>query len=138
MHDVGTLWRSRQWRMLLNLIDHLPQNTWYQAAMSTDPEHAAMLLEARDKAKKAGQPDPGPSAPSLAIWSPEVDMLAKVVDGIGGVQAAVIASGGGKPKEPKPVPRPANAMETARLRRKQAEHEKMKARLLPIRQSDDE
>lgn len=137
-HDVGTLWRSRRWRLLLNLIDHLPQNTWYQAAVSTDVEHAMMVLEAQKEAKKRKRPGDAPPGPSLAIWSPEVDMLAKVVDAIGWTTFAVAKSQGGKPKEPKAVPRPATAMEVARLRIKQRDHETMKARLLPQRQSDDE
>lgn len=134
--DPGALWRSRQWRLLLNLIDHLPQNTWYQAAVSMDPEHAEMVIAAQEKARKSGEPDPGPKAPSMAIWSPEVDMLAKVLDAVNGVMTAVIKSAGGNPKDPKPTPRPANAMEVARLRKRSREHEKMKARLLPGRQSD--
>lgn len=129
--DPGALWRSRQWRKLLNLIDYLPQNTWYQAALSLDPEHAEMVIAAQEKAKKTGEPDPGPRSPSLSIWSPEVDMLAKVVDGVNGVAYAVAKSNGGKADVPKPTPRPSNAMEVARLRKRNREHEKMKSRLLP-------
>jgi hypothetical protein len=131
MHDVGALWRSRQWRLLLNLIDHLPQNTWYQAAVNEDPEHAAMVLAARDKAKKAGEPDPAPAKPSLAIWSPEVDKLATLIDEVRALQAILIRVNNGNAKDPKPVARPGNAMESARLRTRQAEHDAMKARLLP-------
>lgn len=129
--DPGALWRSRQWRMLLNLIDHLPQNTWYQAAVNDDPEHAEMVLAAREKAKKDGAPDPGPPLPSLAIWSPEVDKLAQLIDEVRALQVAVVRSNGGTAKDPKPVLRPGNAMASARLRKRQREHDRMKARLLP-------
>lgn len=136
--DPVALWRSRDWRTLLNLIDHLPQNTWYQAAVSEDVDHAVMLLDAMDKAKKDGRPNDGPPRPSLAIWSPEVDMLAKVVDNVAWTTYAVSKANGGKPKEPTMVARPATGMERARLRIKAREHEKMKARLLPPRQVTDE
>lgn len=129
--DPGALWRSRQWRMLLNLIDHLPQNTWYQAAVNMDPEHAEMVIQAREQAKKSGAPDPGPPLPSLAIWSPEVDKLAQIIDELRGVQVAIVRSQGGKAKDPKPTPRPGNAMESARLRKRQREHDQLKVRLLP-------
>jgi hypothetical protein len=117
--------------MLLNLIDHLPQNTWYQAAVNMDPEHAEMIIKAREKAKKDGAPDPGPALPSLAIWSPTVDKLAQIIDELRALQVAVVRSQGGSAKDPKPVLRPGNAMESARLRARQREHEAMKARLLP-------
>lgn len=136
-HDVGTLWRSRRWRLLLNLIDHLPQNTWYQAAVSTDVDHAMMVLEAQREAKKNRRPGEAPPGPSLAIWSPEVDKLAQIIDELRGVQVAVVRSQGGKAKDPKLVPRPTTAMELARLRLKTRDHEKMVSRLLPHRQSDD-
>lgn len=137
-HDVGALWRSRRWRLLLNLIDHLPQNTWYQAAVSTDIDHAVMIMQAQREAKKNRRPGDAPPGPSMAIWSPEVDMLARAVDAIQWTTFAVAKSQGGKPKEPKPVPRPATAQEVARLRLKNLDHEKMVARLLPQRQADNE
>lgn len=137
--DPGALWRSREWRKLLNLIDHLPQNTWYQAAVSEDVEHQEMLLEAREAAKDNGTPNEGPPAPSLAVWSPEVDKLAELIDVARATYAAVVKSGGGKPKDPQPVRRPVSAMESARLRRKQRQHEALSARLVPKRtQPDDE
>ena len=129
--DPGALWRSRQWRKLLNLIDHLPQNTWYQAAVSMDEEHAEMVLEAQAQARKSGQPDPGPPAPSLATWSPEVDMTSRAVNALKEIAYILMKANNGSPKEPKPVPRPTNAMEVARLRRKQRDHESLKSRLLP-------
>jgi hypothetical protein len=122
---------------LLNLIDHLPQNTWYQAAVSEDVDHAKMVLRAQEQARKDGNPSEGPPAPSMAIWSPEVDRLTTIIDVLRGVMQAVIASGGGRAKEQKPQPRPQSAMEVARLRVKQENHEALKARLLP-RHRDDE
>lgn len=137
--DPGALWRSREWRKLLNLIDHLPQNTWYQAAVSEDVEHQEMLLDAREAAEKNGTPHDGPPSPSLAIWSPEVDKLAELIDVSRAVYAATVKAGGGKPKDPQPVPRPKSAMESAKLRRRKREHDALVSRLVPSRaQPDDE
>jgi len=137
--DPGELWRSRDWRKLLNLIDHLPQNTWYQAAVAGDIEHQEMILEARERAEKNGRPNDGPPAPSLAIWSPEVDRLTTIIDELRVLQQAYVGAGGGKAKPPKFMPRPETALESARLRRKQRQHEALSARLVPKRtQPDDE
>jgi hypothetical protein len=75
--DVGTLWRSRRWRRLLNLIDKLPRNTHYHQAVLADPEHLAML----DRVRAKGDPGPAP-LPPLATWSAEVDMGANIRDAI--------------------------------------------------------
>lgn len=89
-----------------------------------------MLLEAQELEKAAGG-RPLDSGPSLASWSPEVNMMAAIYDAVRGVQFAVSASGGGKPDRPTPYPRPKTAIETVRLRRRQRNHESLSARLLP-------
>lgn len=102
--------------------------------MSMDVEHAEMVVKAQDEAKKRGEPDPGPRAPSLAIWSPEVDVGYKILDATHAVAYAVAKSNGGtNVKPPKPALRPSNAMEAARLRMKAEAHERIKARVLPKR-----
>jgi hypothetical protein len=98
-YSVGALWRSRRWRFLLNLIDHLPQNTWYHAAVSTDVDHAMMLLRAQDEAKRRGDTPP-PSGPSMASWSPEVDVGHKILDATKEVAYAVAKSQGANVKAP--------------------------------------
>lgn len=136
-HNVGTLWRSRRWRFLLNLIDHLPQNTWYHAAVSTDVDHAVMLLKAQEEAKRKGAAGP-PSGPSMRSWSPEVDVGHKILDAVNGVGYAVAKSNGGNVKPPKPAPRPPTAMETARLRYRNEKHAILVRRMLPHQYRDDD
>jgi hypothetical protein len=137
MHDLGALWRSRRWRKLLNLIDHLPQNTWFQQALSEDVDHAVMLLKARDEAKRRGEPPP-PSGPGLKTWSPEVEVMTRVLDAVNGVGYNVLIAAGGKPKKPKAAPRPPTAMERAKLRYRQERHDILKRRMLPHLYPDDE
>lgn len=135
--DVGRLWRSRHWRKLLNLIDHLPQNTWYHQAISTDIDHAVMLLEAQEAAKKRGD-EPPPAGPALRSWSPEVDMLARVLDATNQVAFVIGKANGAKGKAPKPAQRPPTAMETAKLRFRQKRHDILVRRMLPHQFQDDE
>lgn len=81
------MWRARRFRRLLNLIDHLPRNTYYSQAVMNDPEHMAML----DRVKEQGDPGP-PPLPPLATWSAEVDMGATINDSIQQLMDALIRS----------------------------------------------
>ena len=135
--DLGRLWRSRNCRKLLNLIDHLPQNTWYHQMISEDVEHAVMLLRAREDAEKRGV-QPPPSGPSLRSWSPEVDVMTRVLDAVNNVAYATIKAAGGKGKPPKSSPRPPTAMEKARLKIKAERHAILRARMLPHLYGNDD
>ena len=138
MHDIGALWRSRRWRKLLNLIDHLPQNTWFHQAVSEDVDHAVMLLKAQKEARRRGI-EPPPSGPSMRSWSPEVDALTKVLDAVNNLSyITAAANGGGKAKKPKVAPRPPTAMERAKLRLRQEEHAILVRRMLPHQYGNDE
>lgn len=132
------MWLQRRWRALMSLIDHLPPNTHYHAALSQDEEHAKMLIEAEDAAKKAGKPlDRGPS---VATWSPEVGVLTSILDALREntyvTKAVATDKGGGKP--PKPAPRPTNVLERVRLRMKQQRHDILVRRMLPHKFQDDD
>ena len=128
--NLGALWRSRNIRRLLNLIDHLPQNTWYHQAISEDVEHAVMLIKSQEEAKRRGI-DPPPSGPSLRSWSPEVDAMTRVLDAVNNVAFITAKAAGGKGKPPKASPRPPTAMERAKLKVKQERHAILRARMLP-------
>lgn len=136
--DFGALWRSRRWRKLLNLIDHLPQNTWYHQMVSEDVDHAVMLIKAQEEAKRRGHAPP-PSGPAMRSWSPEVDALTKVLDAVNNLTFVTAKAGGSKTtKQPKPAPRPETAMERAKLRLRAERHAILRARMLPHIYGDDE
>jgi hypothetical protein len=83
-----------------------------------------MVLKAKADAEARGvQVRRGPSA---ATWSPEVDMLAHVVDRLGALAAGM----SGSQKAPPLYPRPRNAFERAEYRRRQKAHESLVARVL--------
>lgn len=131
--DLGDLWRRRRWRTILDLLDHLPAHSWYSATVNMDPEHAKMVAAAMAARKESGEGDN--NGPHLTTWTPEMSMMAKIVDSIKAVSYAVYASQGGKPSTPEPEPRPKTPIELemkrAEFARKKANHESLVHRLLP-------
>lgn len=68
----------------------------------------------------------------MADWSPEMEALSLIVDRLGEVMRAVIATIP-KAKVPaiKPMPRPRTAFDRVRQRRRVAKHRALVARVLP-------
>lgn len=132
--DLDALWRARRFRRILNYIDHLPRNTWYSEAVSLDEEHAEMLAKALAEQGEDSQKH----SPPMHTWTPEVDMLAKVVDAVRSVNhtlAAVNSEKGKAPKAPEPEARPKTATDGIRQAayhsRRQEKHKALTKRLLP-------
>lgn len=121
--DVGTEWRARRWRRLLNLIDHLPRNSYYVEALADDEELAEMVLESPH--------DDVPTGPRMSQWSPEAGLLAEIVDRLAEVASAVVASAGGAPGTLKPYPRPRTAADRVQARRRRQRHDALVRRVLP-------
>ena len=132
--DLGELWRARRWSQLLDIVDRLPAHSHSSAALSNDEEHAKMLAQAI-AARPKDERDSG--GPSLTTWTPEVAMLAKVVDAVQGVRYAVVATQVGKKagEPPAPESRPETALDrqikAARFHHRKAAHESLVARVLP-------
>lgn len=132
--DLGQLWRERRWRLLLNLIDHLPRHSFYSEAVSNDEEHAKLLADAM--AKREADDDAPPSGPPMHTWTPELAAITDVLDAVRHVSYTVSASAGNKQaKPPKPSPRPTTALErfqkSATHRVRQEKHVALAKRLLP-------
>lgn len=134
--DLGELWRSRRWRTLLDLIDHLPAHSWYSATVSMDEEYAAMMAEQILARQDAGE-EKESSGPSLTTWTPEVSYLARIEDAVRYTAWATFAAQAGKAagEPPKPGPRPITplerALKQAEHRKRKAAHEALVARVLP-------
>lgn len=128
------LWRARKWRCLLNLIDHLPQNTYYQHALAQDPEHAkrvaAWKADPRNKDKIK-------TAPPWSIWSPELAKLTDILDQLKVVAYRVGAVNGNKPEKPKFDERPKSEIEKAEREIKWQNHNKLADKFLPHRRNRD-
>jgi hypothetical protein len=114
--DLTDLWTSRRWRLLLNVIDGLPSNSHYVAALADDDELAE------------NSPPPKARPPRLTEFSPEA---AAIIDRLGDVITAVIAAAGGTPPSIEPYPRPVTAAERMKQRSRWRAHEDLVARLLP-------
>lgn len=92
------------------MIDQLPPANRLNEAILNDPEYAREI---------ASRPDPVDKEP----WSPKVSeyglvpvMLREVIHGLSGVQQAVTASAGAKPKKFKPFPGPRTEVDRERDR----------------------
>lgn len=132
--DLTTLWSSRRWRALLNLIDHLPRNTYYSEAVANDEEHAKALAEAAEarRGETEGE-DPGPP---MHLWDQNAAMTAELIDAVHGLTFTVAAANGAKNlKPPNPYTRPKTAIDKMKRQvyaaNRQKQHEALVARLLP-------
>jgi len=136
--DLGTLWRSRQWRLLLNLIDHLPGHSHFSAAVANDEEHAKLLADAMVQRQERGEPGAKASR-SLTGWTPEVAAIADLIDEVKALRHTTVMMGMDSkqpaPKPPEPYLRPGSALQDALRRaehnRRQAAHDSLVARMLP-------
>lgn len=116
--DLADLWQRRRWRFLLNLIEHLPGDSHYLAAVANDDELA----------EQAPEPKPGP--PPLHTWTPEVDKLTLIADRLGEVVAAVYSTNAKKPPKPPPrLPRPQTAYDRIKTKRRRDKHHLVRNRL---------
>lgn len=136
--DLGTLWRARRWRLLLNLIDHLPRHSYYSDAVSNDVEHARMLADAYAEQGEDGE-KPKRTMP-MTQFTPEVSALADLIDAVNrNTHVLQLVNtdpkAGKKPSPPEPYLRPETAlqreMKVATTRARQRKHEELVARLLP-------
>lgn len=126
------MWLSRRWGQLLRFIDRLPTTSYYHQALANDEEYAAKLAE------HYVESDEKPAGPSLTKWTPEVEMLARVVNELRILNAAfVMANSSGNAAKPKPemLHGPTTALQRALAQRRHAErerkHQALVARVLP-------
>jgi hypothetical protein len=127
------LWRARSWRKLLNLIDHLPQNSYYYQALMDDDEHAKAVAAWQSENEKPGEEKK--HHPGWQTWSPEVEHLASIEDELRQLRSTLIAVNGAKPPQMEPVTRPkskvAEQKKLADYRRKLKVHDSLVAKMLP-------
>lgn len=108
----------------MNLIDHLPRESYFVEALLNDDQFAEQLLN---------MPDAPGSRERMSEWSPLREGLARVEDAVHELQAAVIAAAGVKPPKVERAVRPITAVDRARHQRRRQEHASIVARVLPGR-----
>jgi hypothetical protein len=125
---MGALWRSRRWRLLLNIIDHLPRNSYYQEAVSKNKEHVQNIAEAM-----GGKKDGEAYRPPMHTYSTEVELLQFLCNQIMLLRHES-AQANSKPDLLLP---PESGVTDARKhiewKRRKAKHEALVARVLPQR-----
>lgn len=120
--DLATEWRSRRWRRLLNIIDHLPRDSAYFEAVADDDELAERVAANPPK-------EQGPRR-RMTDWSPTVELLSAILDRLAELTQTVAALGGAKPRKVPRAPHPVTAVDRARTRRRFEKHQKLTARVL--------
>lgn len=118
---------------MLNLIDHLPRDSFYAQAVANDEEHAAAMVAADTGEKR---PETGPP---MSTWSAEVAVLADLVDAVNVLRNTLVAvnSKDGKGGKLVPYPRPTTVIDKVRKNSRKARHEQMVARVLPHKRTGD-
>lgn len=129
---MGTLWRSRQWRELLNLIDHLPFHSHFKTAQLNDPEYVATLEETRKKMESEGKKTPKGNLIHEA--TPEVREIRRLIARIDRLTNVVLGAVGSRPIKAE-VERyiMADPGGETELERRKAVHASIVARMLPGR-----
>lgn len=121
--DLGHLWRTRQARRALNLIDHLPPTSHYLAAVANDEDVARQIL-ARGQA-------PTPSAhPPLTEWTPEVAAMVALTDALLSFRWVFMRFNGAKVPAPQPQARPQTALQRVKARQREDRNRMLSQRLL--------
>lgn len=137
--SLGALWRNREWRELLNLIDRLPVHSQYHAAIANDEEYARLVVAAEiEKEEREGPQAERIWRPALTRWTPAREGAAEVVDALRSLQyllTIINSKEGSSVKPPEPAPRPETAFESVR-RELQAEadqryYDEIVGKLLP-------
>lgn len=98
----------------------MPSWSAFSEARLSDPEFAEQAASILDT------PGPPPT-PALSEFTPQVAMLADVMDRLGDVVIATIAAQGGKPPKIPPTPRPKTALDRLRAQRERERHESLVA-----------
>jgi len=123
------LWRSRKWRRLLNLIDHLPTNSHFRQAQLNDPKWAAEIVKAQEAAKQ--RDEAAPSGIRVSEFSREVAGMRDAVVELRGLRALIEGVFSGKPSKPMPYDAVITALEKARNAQRWKRHQELAAKVLP-------
>lgn len=123
--SLGDMWRDRQWREILSLIDRLPTDSHMNQLMTNDEQHLEEVL----RRQKTGES--GPNAPSMSDWSLTNSLLATLIDAVN--RSTETAKGIANPKSRpsvQPYPRPRTAADAVRYRIDKERHDEMNKILL--------
>lgn len=132
-HDVLDWFRGRRpWPQLLRLVQHLPPESHYKAALLDDEELATERIEAEERGELA--PPSRKSRPSLVGESQERALLRAIASALPRIEHAVFAVNAPKGKAGRPpsgLPSPETAEDRVRSQRGDADVEELIAAATP-------
>lgn len=124
--DLTAEFQARRWRLLLNAIGRLPYATHWRQTMLNDPETAEKIVRAQEREKekpKAGIP--------VSEYTQAVSLARDTLTTLRGINASIVAAGGGRPSAPEPYPGPITVLGSVERDVRQRDHEALVARVLP-------
>ena len=108
--SLSSLWKSRQWRKLLNLIQSLPPNSLFNEALTNDKETMMTLHRIQEERRKSGEVDERPVGPRVSQVSEEARRLGEVASLIRWLGGVIVTASpkfkGGKIPKVEPYTRP--------------------------------
>lgn len=108
--DLNRLWRSRQWRKLLNLINHLPPNSHFNEALTGDREVMMEMHRIQEERREAGDGDERPLGPRVSQVDETARRLGEVITELRRLGQLVVfssaRSSATKPGNVQPYPQP--------------------------------
>lgn len=114
---------ARRWRLLLNIVDHLPRTSHFIAAVADDDELAE--LQAAGNA-----PSYAPTVP-MTEYTPEAERLSALIDVMRELLSLEIGKATRKkPRRVQPYPRPVTAAQRVARKRKYEKFLDLRKRLL--------
>lgn len=103
------MWAERRWRELLNLINHLPPNSHFNEALTSDREVMVKMEQIAEARRQAGAEDEKPNGPRVSLVSEEARRLGELIASVNYLGKLVVASSmkaKGKPGPYVPYPAP--------------------------------
>ena len=108
--SLSSLWKSRQWRKLLNLIQSLPPNSLFNEALTNDRETMVMLHRIQEERRESGEADEKPVGPRVSQVSEEARRTGELVSMVRWLGGVVLTASpkfkGGKIPKVEPYTRP--------------------------------
>lgn len=83
--SFGRLWRLRQWRKLLNLIQNLPPNSLFNEALWNDKETVVAMTAAMKDRQEEDERPPGPRISQVSEEARRLGEVVSLVRWLGGV-----------------------------------------------------
>ena len=108
--SLNQLFAQKKWRLLLNLINHLPPNSYFNEALTNDREVMMEMHRIQEARREGSDGEERPVGPRVSQVSEEARRLGEVVTELRRLGSYVMVaspkSSATKPQSVKPYPQP--------------------------------